>query len=570
MHIRIHTHTHTHTHTCTHTHTHTCTRTHIHMHKHTHAHMHVHAQCFWKTLSDVMSQSSSDPSQDDCAADGPLSAVEPPLTAAFWWWIVDWTAQLYRYDSTGSLTSSAQASPLGVTPPHTLLPGVVWERRVSQQLTIGALCCILLCVQGVWAEDWQLVCELQLMKILEETCSRNTLAFFIASLERLSSLWSPNLDVVLWFWPAVKNTMGDCPLPKPGRHLSPAEGLFVSPQEVASFVARLCDGKGGGATDHSLFLQFTALLCRMLLKLAPSGDVRKKIDKEVLSTLKNEDLLQLSNVGLGNFILFHLSLVCVNAPEDVGDLLLCRLASLRPSQPSCQHSAQVWAALVALLHLQLQKRTLADPVVGGVARLLVELAATCSSAVGHVSGPLLSAVEVVMRGVLELYRQTVFPVSSAHLALFSEPLCQCIRSLVGRGRLEAVLEWVRSVVVAIGQHCVRLKEGEGSAEERTRIQGESACACKLHHFEMMLSALCNITTYSTPLFLLSSLLLSPLPSSPPSSSLFLPPSLSSLLPFLSPPLVARESLCAVSPCPTHPECPGPVPSSPSSTHGLCH
>ena len=137
----IHAHTRTHTYTCTHTHSHTytCTPTHAHPHTHTyvyahaHTHMHtrahIHGQCFWKTLSDIMSQSSSDPGQGDCVADGPLSAVEPPLTAAFWWWIVDWTAQLYRYDSTGSLTSSAQASPRGVTPPptHTLLPSVAWE-----------------------------------------------------------------------------------------------------------------------------------------------------------------------------------------------------------------------------------------------------------------------------------------------------------------------------------------------------------------------------------------------------------------------------------------------------------
>lgn len=397
---------------------------------------------------------------------------------------------------------------------------------------IDALRCIHLCVQGRWAEDWQLVRELQLTKILKETHSHDTLAFSIASLEHLCSLWSPNLDVVLWFWPAVKKTMRDCPLAKPGRHLGAVERLFVSPQGVASFVARLCDGKGGGATDHSLFVQFTALLCSLLSKLPPSGDVRRKVDEEVLATLKNEDLLQLSNVGLGNFILFHLSLVCVNAPEDVGDLLLCRLASLRPFQPSCQHSAQVWAALVALLHLQLQKRKLADPVVGGVAQLLVELAATCSSAVGHVSGLLLSAVEVVMRGALELYQEAVLPVSSAHLALFSEPLCQCIRSLVGRGRLEAVLEWVRSVVVAIGQHCVRLKDGEGSTEERTRIEGEFECACSCIPLTMLLSTQCNVTMYSTTIFLLSSPSLLPL--------LPLPPSPSPPYPLLSPPLVPES------------------------------
>ena len=88
---------------------------------HTRAHTHTHTQCFWKTLSHVMFSNSSDPSQDDTASDGPLSAVGLPLSGAFWWWVVDWTAQLYRYDSTGSLTSSTQASALGVMhTPHSL------------------------------------------------------------------------------------------------------------------------------------------------------------------------------------------------------------------------------------------------------------------------------------------------------------------------------------------------------------------------------------------------------------------------------------------------------------------
>lgn len=349
----------------------------------------------------------------------------------------------------------------------------------SLQLTITLLYSA---VQGLWAEDWQLVRELQAMRSLKEACSRDALSFSLSSLEHLSALWSPDLDVVLWLWPAVKETMSDSPLPKPGGRLSAAEGLFVSPQEMVSFVAHLCDSKGGGAGDHSLFMRFTALLCGMLAKLPPSGDVGKRVDEAVLSTWKDEDLLQLSNVGLGNFILFHLSLVWLSRTEDVGHLLLHRLASLRPSQPTCQHSAQIWAALVALLHLQLQKGTLRDPVVGGVGQLLTELATTCTSATSHVPGPLLSTVEVVMRGVVELYRQTMLPVSRAHLALFGEPLCRCVRCLVGRGRLEAVLEWVRSVIRAIGQHCVQVREGEGSAEEKVWIQGESECSHMLHHY----------------------------------------------------------------------------------------
>ena len=384
--------------------------------------------------------------------------------------------------------------------------------------------------------------ELLLPMSLKDICSHDVLSFYLASLKRLSALWSPNLDVVVWFWPAVKKTMKDSPLPKPVRRMSAVGGLFASPLEVASFVTHLCDGKGGGANDHSLFMQYTALLCGTLSKLPPSADVGKRVDEAVLSTLHNEDLLPLGNVGLGNFILFHLSLVWVGSTEAVGELLLRRLTSLRPSQPSCEHSAQVWAALVALLHVMLQKGTLADPVVGGVGRLLAELAATCNSAASHVSGPLHSAVEVVMHGTLGLYEQTALPVSSAHLALFSEPLCQSVKCLVGRGRLEAVLEWVRSVVGAIGLHCVRMREGQGSAEERARIQGESECACMLCHYgndviTTTAPGVCCYRQYST------------------SSSLLPDP---------------RESLSALPPYASHPECPGTVPSSPSSTHGVCH
>ena len=315
--------------------------------------------------------------------------------------------------------------------------------------------------------------ELLLPMNFREDCPRDALSSSLASLGRLCVLWSPNLDVVLLFWPAVKKTMYDSPLPKPGRFTSPAEDIFASPQEVVSFVALLCDGKGGRAGDHSVFLQYTALLCGLQTKLSSSA--WKRVDEAILSTLQNEDLLQLSSVGLGNFILSQLSLAWAGDTEAVCGLLLRCLTSLRPSQLSCQHSAQVWAGLVALLLLQLQKGVPMDPVVGQVGRLLTELAASCTSTASHVSGPLHSAVEVVMRGTVELYRFNTLPVSAAHQALLSEPLCQSVRCLVERGKLVRVLEWVQSVIGAIGQHCVWVKEGRRTAEERTRIQGECEC-----------------------------------------------------------------------------------------------
>ena len=109
-------------------------------------HTHTHMQCFWKTLSQVMSTYTSDNDQDECAADGPLSAVEPPLSGAFWWWIMDWTAQLYRYDPTGSLASSTQACARGRDTPDTPTWRGVRGRKGSRNHSLQVQrCCVLDC-----------------------------------------------------------------------------------------------------------------------------------------------------------------------------------------------------------------------------------------------------------------------------------------------------------------------------------------------------------------------------------------------------------------------------------------
>jgi hypothetical protein len=357
------------------------------------------------------------------------------------WWLVSSLAQLYCYDSDGLFSAS-----------------------VLQDT-------------GTCSEGWDLIAGFLLPKCLACENREEKLTRSLWHLAHLCVFWSPNRDLLLQYWDHIHKALDSSPLPAlPNHGTGPSSPILssslITSVQLVRFTKAMSSITSIGDVQNHLrgvpwFCHYMAVLSIMFSK--PNSDsLWKQIKGRFFSKFHKKRLLELTSVGLANFILLYLTLSHLGYIEDAGGQLATLLVSLGPTHPACQHMDIIWSGLFALLHIYIDCGSSGvDQHVGKLNGLTENLVSSCKPSSAS-SGLLHQAVLSVFQGVLDLF--SLQTLSAIHMGIFNANLCQIATYFLTCSDFQFVLDWLSHMVRLLDSHAKRLRcSSEPGVEESSHL-----------------------------------------------------------------------------------------------------
>ena len=279
----------------------------------------------------------------------------------------------------------------------------------------------------------------------------------------LSVLWTPNRDVLLHVWDHIHKELESSPLPTfdtrggdPSLILSPT---LVTSKQLVNFTNTITSISSVSEVESlsgasPWFCYYLTVLSVTFNKSNPDH-LWKQIKGRFFSKFHKKRLLELTSVGLGNFILLYLALSKLGNLDDVGSQLASLLVSLGPTHPACRYMDVIWSGLFALLLVYMDSNSTGARNHAEKLTALVDNLASCCKPSSTSSGLLRQAALSVMQGILDLFALSTL--TSMHTELFSAGLCQIMCCFLTSSDCRFVVEGISHLVRLFISHQKRLK-----------------------------------------------------------------------------------------------------------------
>ena len=306
----------------------------------------------------------------------------------------------------------------------------------------------------------------------------------------LSVLWTPNHDVLLHIWDHIHKALESSPLPTfdtRGGDSSPIlSPTLITSKQLVNFTNMITSISSVGEVEALLgsspwFCYYLTVLSVTFNKSNPDH-LWKQIKGRFFSKFHKKRLLELTSVGLGNFILLYLALSKLGNLDDVGSQLASLLVSLGPTHPACRYMDVIWSGLFALLLVYMDSNSTGARHHVEKLTALVDNLATCCKPSSTSSGLLRQAALSVMQGILDLFALSAL--TSMHTELFSSGLCQIMCCFLTSSDCRFVVEGILHLVRLFISHQKRLKNSSlvKTGEESSYLASmyaEYTCLCTI-------------------------------------------------------------------------------------------